>query len=329
MHCKLQFPIEIAFELSHSLCSTEDDPEFNVHFSLYFDPYRAIVSSADLLSVLAEQMVQQSLPHFANLTLDAAGLEITEVRDMMIDEPATSSASIGSRNDTVDEAPVEHKIPRRCELVRLPYCQQVGYNVTTYPNLLNHMSVNETIADVIVFREIVDSECSRLAYDFVCRMLQPPSLHCDSGDPAARMICRDYCQSFQKECGNRIPERYKALFDCERFPESTGAQSCHSTPNCAESLQAKALSNRLCDGIADCPDLSDEINCSYCPLNSLYCGRGRACIPRSARCDGKLDCPDGSDERDCRELSNVHPRETQPKLTPTFPQFRSRRPSPS
>lgn len=293
--------IEIHCFFVHSFHSTEDDPELNVHFSLYFDPYRAIVSSADLLSVLTEQMNQNDLPHFANITLDATSLEINEVRDLMIDEPATSSASIGSRNDTVDDAPVEPKIIRRCEAIRLPYCKQIGYNITTYPNLLNHMTINETLADLIMFREIVDSECSRQAYDFVCRMLQPPSLFCDSNEPSVGMICRDYCQSFHKECGNRIPERYKTYFDCERFPESIGAQSCHSTPNCAESLQTKALSNRLCDGIADCPDLSDEIKCSYCPLNSLYCGRGRACIPRSARCDGKLDCPDGSDERDCRK----------------------------
>ncbi len=55
-------------------------------------------------------------------------------------------------------------------------------------------------------------------------------------------------------------------------------------------------------GIADCPNLEDEMTCSYCPANSLYCGRGRACVKREMRCDGKFDCPDGSDEKDCRKF---------------------------
>lgn len=91
-----------------------------------------------------------------------------------------------------------------------------------------------------------------------------------------------------------------------RFPESSGIQSCQNKPGCSSELQANALSSRLCDGIVDCPDFSDESTCSFCPYGGMYCGRGRACIARSMRCDGNYDCPDGSDEKDCRKKFEIY-----------------------
>ena len=72
---------------------------------------------------------------------------------------------------------------------------------------------------------------------------------------------------------------------------------------CIRELQANALSSRICDGIIDCPDFSDEKDCAYCREGHVHCGLGTMCIPRAKRCDGKIDCPSGSDEKDCREYT--------------------------
>lgn len=292
MHIKTELKILFIF------CSDEDKPDITVHFNLHFDPYIALVSSADLLSVFMEQISQQSIQQFANLTLDTASLSINEVTGLL-DEQISTSASPLQPDESQNISQKEQRPLRRCEAVKLEYCRGIGYNVTTYPNLLGHKSIEEVQADLISFREMVDSECYRQSYDFVCRMLQPPCLYRDPFEPEIGPICREYCLDFHKTCGSRIAERFKAFFDCEKFPESTGAQSCRAKPNCVEDLKAKALSNRICDGVPDCADLSDEMKCDYCAIDSLYCGRGRSCVSRSKRCDGKFDCPDGSDEKDC------------------------------
>lgn len=69
--------------------------------------------------------------------------------------------------------------------------------------------------------------------------------------------------------------------------------------DCVQEMQLRALSPRICDGVVDCQDISDEKSCTYCPAGHIHCGIGQVCISKNKRCDGETDCPDGSDERAC------------------------------
>lgn len=289
------------------LCSKEENDDLTVLFAIYFDPYAALVSAAELHAILMEEIVSPIPRYFTNITVDSNSVEIREINAHRIDDlpGGTPSAPLGVIDVTTNEVHTPPSSPQyHCAPLRLPYCQSMGYNVTTYPNYLDHGTIEEVQSDVIAFRELVDAECFRQAFDFVCRLLQPPCIDRPPIDPVPQPICREYCQAFWQGCGDRVPLRFRKFLDCERFPESNGVQSCQHTPGCVSDLQGKALSSRLCDGFADCPDLTDEMTCNFCPPGSLYCGRGRHCIPKSARCDGKIDCPfDGSDEKDCLSIT--------------------------
>ena len=52
-----------------------------------------------------------------------------------------------------------------------------------------------------------------------------------------------------------------------------------------------------CDGVAQCPNLSDEQNCCQ---SGHFCNGN--CLPTWKICNGIIDCPDGSDEQSCSKL---------------------------
>ncbi|XP_043219432.1 uncharacterized protein LOC122380380 isoform X2 [Amphibalanus amphitrite] len=108
----------------------------------------------------------------------------------------------------------------------------------------------------------------------------------------------------------RCAARCDGVAEC---PDLSDERDCA----CAERL----LPVLQCDGYFDCPDESDEMSCDGCAVGEFSCSslphlRGGRCVPRRHRCDGVEHCDNGRDELACLHLSDdVTPLQVYPLVT--------------
>ncbi|XP_034486705.1 modular serine protease-like [Drosophila innubila] len=117
--------------------------------------------------------------------------------------------------------------------------------------------------------------------------------------------CWDGTDEVQLNCANNthLDELYKNEIRGECIHEAYTQFQCRRSKECISY-------NRVCDGVEDCKDQSDESSnlcvASICPEESFRCAYG-ACIAKTAVCNEKYDCRDESDELEsiCKSWPNI------------------------
>lgn len=287
--------------------------ELTVHFNVHFALNRKSVDAGDLYFVFTDEVLRSKLGIFDGLKIDPESIIVQE-RRLMADPLAESWTPKrqypGYLAGLTTQQPAVIP-PRLCEPLSIDHCRGLPYNLTSYPNAVGHNGPKEVYRDLVAYRQLVDSECYPLAAEFVCQLLQPECV-----DDEMLLPCRDFCEEFWSACRKLLPKSLSGKIDCSNYPQYDGNGSCRNKPGCANELKARGKTVRVCDGVVDCPDFSDETSCDRCGPGLLHCG-DRQCIDITQRCDSRLDCTNGADEQNCLTLaSNSETVSTSPLLHP-------------
>uniref|UniRef100_A0A2A4K5Z6 Frizzled-2 n=1 Tax=Heliothis virescens TaxID=7102 RepID=A0A2A4K5Z6_HELVI len=108
----------------------------------------------------------------------------------------------------------------RCQEITIPMCRGIGYNLTSFPNALDHDTQEEAGLEVHQYWPLVEIKCSADLKFFLCSVYTPICIEDYAKPlPACRSVCeraRDGCAPLMQKYGFQWPERMA----CERLPRA-------------------------------------------------------------------------------------------------------------
>ncbi|XP_073947694.1 frizzled 2 isoform X2 [Choristoneura fumiferana] len=106
----------------------------------------------------------------------------------------------------------------RCEEISIPMCRGIGYNLTAFPNSLDHDTQEEAGLEVHQYWPLVEIKCSADLKFFLCSVYTPICIEDYAKPlPACRSVCeraRAGCAPLMQKYGFQWPERMA----CEQLP---------------------------------------------------------------------------------------------------------------
>lgn len=155
----------------------------------------------------------------------------------------------GSMNDGADmevhiSMPSQKTGAPRCEEITIPMCRGIGYNMTKFPNEMNHETQEEAGLEVHQFWPLVEIKCSQDLKFFLCSMYTPICIE-DYHKPLP--VCRSVCERARKGC-EPIMEKYSFKWPqrmlCENLPKHGDPENlCMEHPSFSEDEHSSSNEN--------------------------------------------------------------------------------------
>ncbi|KAK9687021.1 Low-density lipoprotein receptor domain class A [Popillia japonica] len=120
------------------------------------------------------------------------------------------------------------------------------------------------------------------------------------------MSCKnDQFKCIEEEVCISKKRKCDGIFDCEDHSDEVNCTRCSVGQAACDYSSTFCFSptSQRCDGTVDCPGAEDELNCFSVCPGKLRCGNSGECYNKSQQCNGNFDCRNGYDERNCSYLS--------------------------
>ncbi|XP_064631316.1 uncharacterized protein LOC135489750 [Lineus longissimus] len=176
-------------------------------------------------------------------------LTTTTVPSQFPDDQATTVQSTAGPTETYST----------CEKIEVPLCDDIGYNYTRFPNLLNHIKQDDAGLQVHQFSPLVQVGCSPDLRKFLCSIYVPKCIDGEALLPPSRQLClsvKTGCEPLM----NRFGFEWPSSLACEKFPEDQ--ETTHSVQPTAEPTYT------TCEKI-EVPLCSDDIGYNYTRFPNL------------------------------------------------------------
>lgn len=106
-----------------------------------------------------------------------------------------------------------------CEPIRVHRCLEMSYNMTFFPNMMEHYDQDIAASQMEPFMPLTKLHCSPYVHNFLCSAFYPPC----NGDNNVGGPCREECEIVMSDCAECI-----RIFDVSWPPEL----QCDKLPSC-------------------------------------------------------------------------------------------------
>lgn len=132
----------------------------------------------------------------------------------------------------------------KCQKITVPFCSNIPYNETIFPNILNHQKQEEAGMEVHNYSPLIKMKCSPDFQFFMCTVFVPVCTILDRPLPPCRSLClsaKNGCESIMIRFGHKWPDQ----LDCNQYPESQEEEMCVGDDKSAGSTTLSPFNKNL------------------------------------------------------------------------------------